>query len=341
MERKLQNHKYGIMAKYLIFRTDRIGDFITSQVISNSIYESSNKNQIDIVTSKYNYNYIKHFKYIRNLYIFDKTSNKLLDFINLFLKIKKNNYDYLIVLDGKRRSFFSGIFIKSRIKVCLLKDFYPKLLIFLFYSKYIKNTELNIQFKNFETLLNYIDIKLPNKLNFYNKYKFKKNSYNFKKPYLHLHLDEKWFENYYFHDFDYMNLNEDNIYLFLNQLTQKFQINIVITQGSNVIEIMKKFKFKYFSNKRNILQLNNKSIYFIANSSFRDLENIVKNSKFLITCHGALTHVSHSFSIPTFDIIQRGREQSFLFWSGHMNNIYRLFRSDIDDIIKQINSIKI
>ena len=43
------------MAKYLIFRTDRIGDFITSQVISSSIYESSNKNQVDMVTSKYNY----------------------------------------------------------------------------------------------------------------------------------------------------------------------------------------------------------------------------------------------------------------------------------------------
>ena len=55
------------MARYLIYRTDRIGDFITSQVVSNSIFESSTKNQIDIVTSKYNYNYIKHFKYIRKL----------------------------------------------------------------------------------------------------------------------------------------------------------------------------------------------------------------------------------------------------------------------------------
>ena len=329
------------MAKYLIFRTDRIGDFITSQVISNSIYESSIKNQIDMVTSKYNYNYIKHFKYIRNLYIFDKTGFKIFDFLNLYFVIKKNKYDYLIILDGKRRSFFSGILANAKIKICFLKDFFPKILIFLFYSKYIKNAESNIQFKNFETLLNYIDIKLPKKLNFYNKYKFKKNLYNFNKPYLHLHLDEKWFENYYFHDFDYMNLNEENIYFFLNQLTKKFQINIVITQGYNEIEVMKKFKSKYFSNKRNILQLNNKSIYLIANTSFRDLENIVKNSKFLITCHGALTHVSHSFSIPTFDIIQRGREQFFLFWSGHMNNIYRLFRADIYDIIKQINNIKI
>ena len=341
MERKLQNHKYGIMAKYLIFRTDRIGDFITSQVISSSIYESSNKNQIDMVTSKYNYNYIKYFKYLRNIYIFDKTGFKALDFLNLYLKIRNNYYDYLIILDGKRRSFLSGIFVNAKSKICFLKDFFPKISIFLFYSKYIKNAETNIQFKNFETLLNYIDIKLPKKLNYYNKYKFKKNLYNFKEQYLHLHLDEKWFENYYFHDFDYMNLNEDNIFFFLNQITKKFKINIVITQGTKTIEVMKKFKSKYFSNKRNILQLNNKSIYFIANTSFRDLENIVKNSKFLITCHGALTHVSHSFSIPTFDIIQKGREQFFLFWSGHMNNIYRLFRADIKDIIKQINNIKI
>ena len=50
------------MKKYLIFRTDRIGDFITSQIISNSIKQKSNKNQIDFVVSKYNYEYIKNFK---------------------------------------------------------------------------------------------------------------------------------------------------------------------------------------------------------------------------------------------------------------------------------------
>ena len=162
------------MARYLIYRTDRIGDFITSQVVSNSIFESSTKNQIDIVTSKYNYNYIKHFKYIRNLYIFDQTGNKLLDYFKLYFNIGSKQYDYLIVLDGKRRSFFSGIFINAKKKICFLKDFYPKFFIYLFYSKYIKNAESNFQFKNFETLLNYIDIKLPKKFTYYNKYKFKK-----------------------------------------------------------------------------------------------------------------------------------------------------------------------
>ena len=101
------------MAKFLIFRTDRIGDFITSQLVTNSISEVSKKNQVDVVASRYNSKYIKNFKYINRIFIFDKTQNKILDFFNLFLQIKNKNYDYLIVLDGKRRSFLSGIFINS------------------------------------------------------------------------------------------------------------------------------------------------------------------------------------------------------------------------------------
>ena len=127
---KLMNLKKNFsMAKYLIFRTDRIGDFITSQLVTNSISEVSKKNQVDVVASRYNSKYIKNFKYINRIFIFDKTQNKILDFFNLFLQIKNKKYDYLIVLDGKRRSFLSGIFINSKIKICFLKDFYPKFLI--------------------------------------------------------------------------------------------------------------------------------------------------------------------------------------------------------------------
>ena len=236
------------MAKFLIFRTDRIGDFITSQLVTNSISEISKKNKVDIVASKYNSKYIKNFKYINNIFIFDKTQNRILDFFSLFLQIKNKNYDYLIVLDGKRRSFLSGIFINSKIKICFLKDFYPKFLISLFYSKYIKNTETNTQYKNFQVLLNYLDIKSPKILNYYKNYNFIKNKFKLKKPYVHLHLDEKWFKDYYFHDFDYMNLKAASIYKFLQALIKKFKCNIVITQGFKKVTIMDEFKTKYFKN---------------------------------------------------------------------------------------------
>ena len=47
------------MAKFLIFRTDRIGDFITSQLVTNSISVFSKKNQVDVVASRYNSNILK------------------------------------------------------------------------------------------------------------------------------------------------------------------------------------------------------------------------------------------------------------------------------------------
>ena len=252
------------MAKFLIFRTDRIGDFITSQLVTNSISEVSKKNQVDVVASRYNSKYIKNFKYINRIFIFDKTQNKILDFFNLFLQIKNRKYDYLIVLDGKRRSFLSGIFINSSIKICFLKDFYPKFLISLFYTKYLKNTETNTQFKNFQILLNYLDIKSPKYINYYKNYNFTKNKFKLHKPYVHLHLDEKWFKDYYFHDFDYMNLKPDSIYFFLKSLINKFKFNIIITQGFKKVKIMNEFKIKYFKNiKNNQIKIKKNTVGFI------------------------------------------------------------------------------
>ena len=325
------------MAKYLIFRTDRIGDFITSQIVTSSISEFSKKNQIDIVASRYNSKYIKNFKYIKNIFIFDKTGNKIIDFLNLIFQLKNRKYDYLIILDGKRRSFFSGIFIKSSIKICLLKKFYPKLLIRLFYNKYFKNSETNTQFKNFQILLNYLDIKLPFSINYYRKYKFIKKKYRLKKPYIHLHLDEKWFKNYYFYDYDYMNLNPKNIFFFLKLLVKKFKANLVITHGNKKIKILDELKFKYFKDlKSNKINFRDKSIILIQNTSFRDLENIVKDCKILICCEGAISHVSHSLNKNTISLIQKDRLITTNFWIGHMSNNKTVFRNDIKQVSKDI-----
>ena len=325
------------MAKFLIFRTDRIGDFITSQLVINSISEISKKNQVDIVASKYNSKYIKNFKHINNVFIFDKTQNKILDFFNLFLQIKNKNYDYLIVLDGKRRSFISGIFINATIKICLLKDFYPKFLISLFFNKYIKNTETNTQYKNFQVLLNYLDIKSPKILNYYKNYQFVKNKFKFRKPYVHLHLDEKWFKDYYFHDFDYMNLKPDSIYIFLKSLINKFKCNIIITQGFKKVKTMNDFKIRYFKNIKNPrIIIKKKTVNFIEHSSFRDLENIVLRSKILICCEGAISHVSHSLNKKTIALIQKDRLITTNFWIGHMGNIKTVFRNDIKKVTKDI-----
>ena len=60
----------------------------------------------------------------------------------------------------------------------------------------------------------------------------------------------------------------------------------------------------------------------------------------LIACEGAISHVSNSFNIPTLCLIQRSRKQTANFWTGHMKKINYLYRSDIKQVICQINKIK-
>jgi hypothetical protein len=174
-------------------------------------------------------------------------------------------------------------------------------------------------------------------VNYYKNYKFAKNKFKLHKPYVHLHLDEKWFKDYYFHDFDYMNLKPDSIHTFLKSLIKKFKCNIIITQGYKKVEIMHEFKAKYFKNiKDSNITILKKNVKFIEQSSFRDLENIVLCSKILICCEGAISHVSHSLNKKTIALIQKDRLISTNFWIGHMSNIKTVFRNDIKQVTKDI-----
>ena len=60
------------MAKYLFFRTDRIGDFLVSAILIKSIKRSDKNSIITVIASEKNYNYIKNFSYVESdgAYIF-------------------------------------------------------------------------------------------------------------------------------------------------------------------------------------------------------------------------------------------------------------------------------
>ena len=47
-----------------------------------------------------------------------------------------------------------------------------------------------------------------------------------------------------------------------------------------------------------------RKLTILENTSFRDLENIVKKSKFVMCCEGAISHVSNSFNIKTIALVQ-------------------------------------
>ncbi|WP_440697452.1 glycosyltransferase family 9 protein [Candidatus Pelagibacter sp. HIMB1709] len=330
------------MTRYLIFRTDRIGDFIFSRIITDAIKKQNSSNKIDFVCSKYNSNYAKNYKDINKIYILDKSNLKIM--LKNLLEINSIKYDKILVLDGKRRSILFSIFLNSKFKLAVIKDWRPLLILKLFFNKFLINSEIKSQFDNFVSVANIIDLKVNKKIDYYHSYKFKKNNKKCLKPnYTLLHLDEKWFENYYYKDFDYMNLNEKNFKLFVDTIFKKFKKNILITTGSIKIPLLEKILKKYFKkiDDNEFISIKHKNkLRFINNTDFQDLENIVKKANNLICCEGAISHVSHALGINTIALVNYTGINTGVFWTSHMNKIKLLYRNDIKIVCKLISKIK-
>jgi len=331
------------MTKYLFFRTDRIGDFIFSRMLVRSIKDKNKRNIVDFVCSKYNSDYIKNFSDVNKIFILDKYD------LPLLLKNKRlintQKYDYLVILDGKRRSLFYSIFLKSKFKIAILKDFRPSLILKFFFDKYFINSEVNSQFINFLTVANFLNIKISKKINYYDNYKLinKKINYVKTKSTL-LHLDEKWFKGFYHNDYKYMNLDYKNFDNLIRVIFKKFNNNIILTSGKINIKdfnliIEKNFYLKekniYFSNKYK------DKLIFINKTSFRDLEMIVKNSSLIICCEGAISHVSNGFNIKTIALINKISLKTAIFWTKHMKNINLIYRDNLNSVCKQITNVKL
>ena len=86
------------MNKYLIFRTDRIGDFLLSLILIKSIKRNDPNSNVTIVCSESNCEYIKSFAIVDNVKILKKGFfNK----IRTFFSLKKQTYYSIIIHDLK------------------------------------------------------------------------------------------------------------------------------------------------------------------------------------------------------------------------------------------------
>ena len=139
------------MASYLIFRTDRIGDFIFSRMVIDSIKKNDPYFKIDFVCSEYNSKYAINFKDIKNIYILKKSN--FFQLLETLVKVNKNKYDKLIILDGKRRSIFFSIFVRAFEKIVLLKSFRSKIILNFFLINISLIQKLIPNFKTFLLLL--------------------------------------------------------------------------------------------------------------------------------------------------------------------------------------------
>jgi len=325
--------------KTLIFRTDKLGDFIISCPFIVSYKNRFPDSIISIVSSEYNSNYIKNFDFIneviplkRVIYFFPK----IYFLIKIILKLKKKKFNKIIILDGKKRSFFISLFLKGN-KSILLQSSGLVILSKIFNYKFVINYEIQSQMKNFSYLANLLNFNIDLKnIDVYKNYNFKK-KLDLKKKYILIHLDEKWYNHLYYTDFTYINPTPGQINSFVKKIldTTNNVFEVVITTGSKKIKDLNDFVSDFNNSVENIYtkQINNICVTFIKDTTFNDLENLVKNSSFLVCCEGGISHVSHNLNIQTIAFYEKSRLQHTKYWTGHMTKISLVERKKMHDLL--------
>jgi len=330
------------LKKILVFRTDRLGDFIISKSVLNNLIQTK-KFSIDIVVSEKNYEYVKNFSSFNKILTYKNSFFKfIIEYRNFFF----NKYDYILIHDGKRRSHLLSLFLRGK-KFSLVKFsksslYFNFVKIFNFSTYY--NSENNLLFDNLQFLNLLINVNNRLKVdNFYFDYNFDKSFYLNSTKYCVFHLDEKWFKNYYYKDFTYPDWTFEFFNQIMNILFKKFNLPILITTGGLNVEFINDLKDKYFTKEKDNIFRHNEmkdNIILLSNLSFRQLEYILKkNCKFLIACEGGITHLSHNLKVKTFAFIQGERMNFYKHWTGHMNNIKLLERSNSENFLKILSNL--
>ena len=316
--------------KILIFRTDRIGDLLVTCPAIITIKKYFKESSITIITSNKNYEYAKSLNLFDNVIKFPKTN--IFNKIKFIYALRKENFDYIYVFDSKERSILTSLFIKSKVKVALsssIKIYYNFLKV-----KFIKDNENKNLIESYQKMLNYTNINT--KIDNYKFIKDKKdNNFSKKIPinkYIHIHLDEKWFNNLYIRSYTNINPNLNEFINFLDKISK--HENILITTGLVKLNLVDELINKNFLEKidTNIFfkKNNTKSIFLVNTPTFDDIESLLRNSKKLISCHGAITHVANSLDVQIIDIIEKDRQLFYQRFTSHLNMYTYIFRENFN-----------
>ena len=81
------------MNRYLIFRTDRIGDFLITAILLKCIKKNDTNAHITLIASNSNLSYIKTFPYVNQVI---PLNNNFSSKLNLFFKLSKFKYKNII-----------------------------------------------------------------------------------------------------------------------------------------------------------------------------------------------------------------------------------------------------
>ncbi len=290
------------MNSVLLFRTDRVGDFLLSLSLIKIIKNNFPNSKITVVASKKNYDYVRSFKEVHDVILLD---NSLVPKIRLIFKLRDKKYDAVIVHDGKNRSRIVSYFLKYKKRIlCFTNLIDTQLEIIQKASK-----ELNMAYDN-------------NCLDFLNNRKLPIADIPFN-DYVQLHFDEKWVHETYIKKYINIEPSEKQLIDFINKIISKNK-KIIITTGKKNVKLLNNIKDKIDINKVKICD----------NQNLLELENIVFNTSLLITCHGWISHIASAKKIKQIDIIDN--KYPYNKWTSHFRNYNYLYRKKFEFLSEEI-----
>ena len=354
---------------FIIFRTDRLGDFI---IHSRPIYELKikyPKSHITVVCSDLNKKIISNYSFIDEVITYNKKDSFLIKLKN-FIKIIQKKYYAAFIIDGKKFSHMCNIFIRSKNKLGLVYTAQKNFFLFkywikkpfyfynlIFFDKYEIFTSKNSLAQAENLCQKYINIfsAFNNKtIKTSTKYIFETNKIyeeNYRKivnlinykEYLLIHFDEKWEDIY--------GINEHLI-----KSIENFQNNtgkkIILTAYKNKFNYYKNLK-KYFnyidcSKEVNLSKTTNteSKIVILDNLELFLFERFINYSIASISCHsGFLTQVAGANNSTVIDIINQKDKIWYDCWKPKNTMHYFIYKSELErkihlnEIFLKINKI--
>lgn len=292
------------MHKILIFRTDRLGDFLITAILIKALKRNNPITKIEIVSSSYNYLYIKTFKNIDKIHIF---KNNFFSKIQLFFKFIFSSYDVVIIHDGKKRSKIISFLIFSK-----KKFFYNK-------KKFISHKQF---INNLLSKLKYNFIK--DDYNIFN-FRIKRKPAYLPKNYFVFHFDEKWLKNLYFNNYTDIEPSQKELVFFLNKLSNKIKTDLIVSTGKSIPNTLNSIS-NYLS----------KNITILDKIDYNQLEKVISFSSFLISCHGFSSHIASAYNISQLDIIEHKFKKDFKKITEHFRKYKFIYRKKFSNLSNEI-----
>lgn len=296
------------MNKYLIFRTDRIGDFLLTAILINSIKRNEPNSIITVVSSENNYDYIKSFDFVDEVILL---KNNFFDKIRLIKKLRKTYYEYVILHDSKKRSSKISLFLKFGLKIKSNNN------LDISYIEIIKKILSELNFNFIDSDLNTLKQRNYNSLDYSNK------------DFILFHFDEKWIYANYISEYTNIEPSKDALISFINLLLITSNKELIITTGMNCPNILNDI----FDNNLD------SRITIYKKLDFLDLENLISKCKLLVSCHGSVSHIAAAHQIKQIDIIDEKKLDFYSKWSAHFRNYTPIYRKKFSELSKEITQL--